>query len=424
MADLPQPILDVLEFEKSLRVEASVLDDPFYQCPSDAATVKAAPGTLLKVEKDVDTKSYLLPAGTTVSKFMYQSEKLNGTPVPVSALILWPYATRTQPDGYSVVAWAHGTSGANVNQAPSNYKNLWQHFLAPYQIALQGYVVIATDYAGLGVQTDASGAPIMHEYLASPSQANDVVHSVTAARTAFPELSKQFVVIGHSQGGGAAWAVAQKAADHPTPGYLGAIAISPYTNFLIEESIFGPKVGAAICRVIASSFPEFDPREILTPEGAKRVDLMFNTGAGVAAAIALFHDVDVVKPDWRQNPFVIKHADLTCSGGKAIGGPLLVIHGQADPMNSLAAVEIAVEKTARLFPSAQLQSVWLPDVKHSPALGASQQLWMDWIADRFAGIEVPAGHQTSLLKSSRPSKMYHKDQNWYLEKATKFFQAV
>lgn len=217
----------------------------------------------------------------------------------------------------------------------------------------------------------------MHEYLASPSQANDVIHSVTAARAAFPELSKRFVVIGHSQGEGAAWAVAQKAAANPIPSYLGAIAISPYTNFLIEESAFSPRIGAAMCRGIASSFPDFDPREILTPEGEKRVSLMFQLDAGTAAAIALFHDADLVKPGWKENHHIRNHGSMTSSGGKPIRGPLLVIHGEADPMNSAAAVQIAIENTANLFPSAQIKSVWLPDVKHAPALGASQHLWMD-----------------------------------------------
>ncbi|KAL9043889.1 MAG: hypothetical protein Q9214_002937 [Letrouitia sp. 1 TL-2023] len=122
MADLPQSILDALEFEKSLRVAASVLHDPFYQYPSD--TAKAAPGTLLKVEKDVDTKSYLLLAGTT---------------------------------------WRQRQSN------PLQLQDLVAAFPPLYQIALQGHVVIATDYAGLSGQTGASGAPIMHEYLASPS---------------------------------------------------------------------------------------------------------------------------------------------------------------------------------------------------------------------------------------------------------------
>ena len=415
-------MLDALEFEKNSRVKGSLLDDPFYQIPLEFS--QAAPGTLLKVEKDADTKSYVIPAGTALSKIVYQSEKLNRTPVPVSRFILWPYAARSHRDGYRVVAWAHGTSGASANHAPSNYKNLWQHFLAPYQLALQGYVVVGTDYAGLGVQKDASGAPIMHEYLASPSQGNDVVHSVSAARVAFPELSKDFVAIGHSQGGGAAWAVAQRAAASPIPGYLGAIAISPYTNFLNEESVFGPRAAATICPGIASSFPDFDPQYILTAEGEKRTALMSQTGAGVAAAIAIVHNADLVKPDWRTDPYVRKYGDLTGSGGKPIQGPLLVIHGEADAMNSVATVKAAVENTARLFPSAQLESIWLPDVRHAPALGASQRLWMDWIADRFSGLEVPPGHRTSRLTSPRPSTAYHKDQNWYLEPASQFYQTI
>jgi len=95
--------------------------------------------------------------------------------VPVSGFILWPYAVRSDPEGYQIVAWALRTSGATANHAPSNYKNLWQHFSALYQLALQGYVVVATNYAGLGVPTDASEASIMHEYLASASQGSDVI---------------------------------------------------------------------------------------------------------------------------------------------------------------------------------------------------------------------------------------------------------
>lgn len=106
--------------------------------------------------------------------------------------------------------WAHGTSGGSKDAAPSRIRNLWQHFVGPYQLALQGYVVVAPDYSGLGLSQDALGKPIVHEYMASPSQANDLVYSAQAAQAAFHELSKQFVVVGHSLGGGAAWAVAQR----------------------------------------------------------------------------------------------------------------------------------------------------------------------------------------------------------------------
>lgn len=106
MDGIPPPILEAPAFEKASRVNASVLDDPFYQPPPDSA--KAAPGSLLKVEKDIDTNPYLIPGGTALSKFMYQSEKLSGSPVPVSGYILWPYAARSQSDGFPIVAWATG----------------------------------------------------------------------------------------------------------------------------------------------------------------------------------------------------------------------------------------------------------------------------------------------------------------------------
>lgn len=102
MSVLPFPVLDALNFEKANRVKGSVLEDPFYQCPSDSS--QAAPGTLLKVEKDVDTTTCLIPTGTPLSKIVYQSEKLSGQPIPVPGFILWPYAARTDSEGYQVVA--------------------------------------------------------------------------------------------------------------------------------------------------------------------------------------------------------------------------------------------------------------------------------------------------------------------------------
>lgn len=194
MAALPTPVLEALEFEKSLWSNGSVSDDPFYIIPNDAA--EAPPGRLLKVERDVDTSRYTLPLATALSRIMYQSENLNGSPVPASAYVLWPYSPRSQLDGLSIVAWAHGESGLTASSAPSHHQNLSQHFLAPYQLVVQGYVVVATDYAGLGVNRYASGKTIIPEFLACPSHAKDVIYSVEAAQEAFLELSQDFVVIG------------------------------------------------------------------------------------------------------------------------------------------------------------------------------------------------------------------------------------
>jgi len=421
MDHIPQALLDGLQFEKSNWTNGAVTDDPFYTAPSDTSAV--APGALLRVEEDTDASRYMVPPGTALSRFMYQSETLAGSTVPVSGIILWPYSPRSQTDGYQVVAWAHGTSGVVPDCAPSHHKNLWQHFLAPYQLALQGYVVVATDYAGLGVSKHVSGDAITHEYLACPSHANDVVYSVQAAQSAFPSLSKDFVVIGHSQGGGAAWAASQRQALKPVSGFLGAVAISPVTDLFEEPEPFLTILGAALCPGIASVFPDFNLSAILTPDGQQRLEMTLGLGCGIACAIALLSDCDLLKPEWKQNPHVQKYRNLIVNGGKEIGGSLLVIHGDSDPRLSPAVVTAAVKKTFELQPPSNLEFVLLPHVTHTPALLAAQSLWMDWIADRFGGRTIEAGQRQSRLTPARPGQSYQAELNWFLESATQFYHA-
>jgi pimeloyl-ACP methyl ester carboxylesterase len=99
------------------------------------------------------------------------------------------------------VAWAHGTTGIADTCAPSwtkrserdaAYLNAWLQ---------QGFAIVATDYQGLGT-------PGPHPYLAVRPEAYSVVDSVRAVLKAFPTIAKSIVVIGQSQGGGAAFATA------------------------------------------------------------------------------------------------------------------------------------------------------------------------------------------------------------------------
>ena len=426
MEDLPESIKEILDFEKSNWANGPVMNDPFYDAPHEPSN--APPGTLLKVEKSTDTSKYLIPSSCALSRFIYQSETLTGAKVPVSAYVLWPYSPRSQPDGYPVVAWAHGTSGFDANAAPSHHKNLWQHFLAPYQIALQGYVVVGTDYAGLGVHKYPSGEPIVHEYLAAPAQANDVIHSVTAARAAFPELSMDFVVIGHSQGGGAAWAVAQRRASTSIPGYLGAVAISPYTSILELDDQVTKFLPAAMSPGLAAAFPDFKPEDVLTAEGQKRLETVHRMSLGTNSAFAyLSGGADVLKPDWRENDHVKRYMKLTSNGGKAIGGPLLITHGKSDPLLNVDVLEKAVKRTVELYPSTSkicLLFVVLSDVTHVSALPASQRVWMDWIGQRFAGRgDEEMFFSEHELGCARPKESRLGNPNWYVEAATKAFQA-
>lgn len=421
MSSLPSPILEALKFESSNWAHGSVYDDPFYQVTSDAKSI--SPGHPIKVEENVDTSKYLLPPATAMSRFIYQSENLQGSRVPVSAFVLWPYSPKSLEDGFPVIAWAHGTSGITATCAPSNHRSLWQHFLAPYQLAMEGYVVVATDYAGLGVHKNATGAPIIHQYLASPSHANDVVHAVNAAQEIFPELSKSFIVLGHSQGGGTAWATAQRQVNKPAAGYLGAISVAPFTNIVDQKEPLRSIIIAAICDGLASVMPDFRPSDILTEEGQLRLATIKQADAGVASIAALLIGCNLVKDGWAGNEHFQKYQSLIENGGKKIAGPLLVIHGETDEKLSADAVERAVRRTIELHESSQLEYVSIPEVTHVPALQASQRLWMEWIVDRFAGRAAKPGFQQTKLARARPVGSYQPEQNWYLEAATQFFHA-
>ena len=416
---LPDQVRESLEFEKKNWAEGSVLESAFYSAPLEGAD--SPPGTLLRLDKYVETAEYLLPPSTALSRLIYQSLSLRGSLVPVSAFILWPYSPRP---GNPVAAWAHGTSGFDANSGPSNHKNLWQHFLAPYQLALQGYVVVGTDYAGLGVKKDYKGESIVHEYLTPPAQANDVIYSVQAAQQAFPELSKRWVTIGHSQGGGAVWGVAQRAATMSLPGYLGGVPISPYTNMLAERDEVANIFAAMVIPSVSLNFPDFKPSSVLTPKGEERLRLIHETDAGVSTAVQLLTSGDAnIKPNWKPNEHFGEFVKMTSNGAKPIKGPLLVLHGDADAVLLESVVDETVQKTADVNHEIAIDYYALADVTHVAALSASQWMWMDWIGDRFAGKEAEKGCRRFRLDGTRGSGAHQNDQNWYLEAATKPWHA-
>jgi acetyl esterase/lipase len=89
----------------------------------------------------------------------------------------------------------------------------------------RGYVVAATDYAGLGT-------PEVHPYLVGTSEAHAVLDSIRAAR-AIQEAAAgtQFAVWGHSQGGQAALFTGLEAARYaPELKLVGVAAAAPATD--------------------------------------------------------------------------------------------------------------------------------------------------------------------------------------------------
>lgn len=426
MANPSQNIINAHEFEKSNRARPSVLTDPFYTVPTN--TKNAPPGTLLKLEAQTDTSLYTLPPNISLSRLLYQSQTSTGSPVPVSACVLWPYVARSHPpvSGHPVVAWAHGTSGSAAESAPSNIKNLWHHFQAPYPLALNGYVVVATDYAGLGVAADEDGKATVHEYLTGCAQANDVAFSVRAARAAFPELSEEFVVIGSSLGGGGAWAFAQRMAAEPMPGYLGTIALSPVMRLLSlpRDNATFPMLILLLVPSLAAKYPDFKAEDVLTPAGMQCLETYVTLQGCNNVLFQTASVPDLLKPDWQHNMHIQRYQEIAANGGREIRGPLLVIQGADDPVVTAQSVTDGVTETLRAFPSSQIEYHILPQVTHASAMYAGQQLYMDWIAARFRGEPAEPGYRKHLARPMRPSVAQQAEANWFIQKQTEPWQAA
>ena len=137
--------------------------------------------------------------------------------------------------------------------------------------------------------------------------------------------------------------------------------------------------------------------------------------------LSLLLGADLLKPLWKENSYIRDFQDRASNGGKEISGPLLVVHGEADPILNVQLSVDAVGKTSKQFPQSQLELVTLPNVTHVPASTASQRLWMDWVGNRFAGIDVEPRCVQSTIQVARPVSSYQAELDWFLESATQFY---
>ena len=90
----------------------------------------------------------------------------------------------------------------------------------------KGYAVVAPDYEGLG------NTAVAHPYLNLGSAAKSVLFAVDAVHNRYANLSKEWSVIGWSQGGHAALATAEFSSTLNSKGfqYKGTVAVAPASN--------------------------------------------------------------------------------------------------------------------------------------------------------------------------------------------------
>jgi pimeloyl-ACP methyl ester carboxylesterase len=168
---------------------------------------------------------------------LYSSRTPQGAKDAISGSVSLPKG-KPPKGGWPVITWAHGTTGVADICAPSRdgldpSANTGETYInCDLNAWLRaGYAVLRTDYEGLGT-------PGKHPYLIGTSEGRSVVDIVAAARQLDPNISKRYLIAGHSQGGQAALFAAGLANSwQPKLRMRGTVAFAPASHILDQEAL-------------------------------------------------------------------------------------------------------------------------------------------------------------------------------------------
>jgi dienelactone hydrolase len=344
--------------------------------------------------------------GARAWRVRYLSRDLAGRDQEATGLVIAPAAAGADRP---ILTWCHGTTGLGDAACPSAQPDPARELTAYFtpgstrQIdygvpGLQamidaGWVVCATDYQGLG-------SPGVHQYTVGATNGRDSVFIARAARHLDPGAGTKLGVIGWSEGGNAAAAVAElDPADFGELDLVGSVLYSPGVPIMALAHPVGESVGLSdptatptahllmILKGMAAAFDDIDVADILTPLGVEVIETAWNTQP-------VHHLDDVIKRQFRlkgamvrsdpQNFDAWKAAIARSSAGqKAPRCPLLLCvdtfgGGLVVPVPWQDAYQQAVEAHG-----GQIERIEFPDDDHFSLPQAAAPQAQAWLAKHY-----------------------------------------
>jgi uncharacterized membrane protein HdeD (DUF308 family) len=356
--------------------------DGFYDPPD---RVPAQAGRLLRTEpftRDV-------PAGARAWRILYTTTRDEGQPAVASALVVAPRSAGEAP--MPVVAWAHGTTGTVPGCAPSVLPHPFEAGATPAldQVVARGWVMVATDYVGLG-----TAGP--HPYLIGQGEGRSVLDAVRAAhQIAGLTLGDRTVVWGHSQGGHAALWAGQLADSYaPDDHVVGVAALAPASNLTgLVGNLAKIPGGAIFASYVIASYAEIYPDvhfdDYVRPTARIQVHEMAGRCLAepevfVSIVSSLLFDKTIWSEDPREGALGRRLAENTPLD--PIPAPLLIGQGAADPLVLPSAQAAYVRQRCALGGTVDYRTY--PGYDHVGVVSGDSPLipqLLRWTADRFAG---------------------------------------
>ena len=406
---------------------AEVALAPFYQKVTQMQP-RGPLGTVIAKEK-IATK---IP-GADAWRIAYISSDLFDRPTISTGLVIAPKG-KPPKDGRPILAWSHGTTGTAQNCGPSQVldpaQDLNLYFLiggtswtdfglpAATDFIKQGYVLVATDYQGLG-----GGGK--HQYAISATQGRDLINSARAAGSmGLSGSSKKVAFYGWSQGGGSVIAAAsstayiqQKNTAFDGMEVVGAVSMAPdaLSGMIPKEALTDPaaasKTWQSMVTVFADNifnfshfamnvwamdgvFPAIKMTDVFTANGAKIINAIQATKCMHAGADTYVFNVgasykDMFNPQPTNLPAWMKAIVAGSTPNDKPVAPMLMFWGDKDTV--MPPIQSEIYQKQKCAIGGNVQRIHLPGANHFTTPGLAQPIFTQWIKDRFDGKAAPNG---------------------------------
>jgi hypothetical protein len=193
--------------------------------PSTVPPVDAAPGTVLAAQTLTGVGQTVLSVTGWSERITYASKSgVDDQPSRVTGSVFVPKGQAPQ-GGWPLVGFAPSDAGRSPKCAASLSATLLNGATTVESLVDAGYVVAVPDYQGLGLFGPEA---TYHPYLDSTTAAFNLIDAVRAARQLVPNTSTRWLAFGAAQGGQAAWAADETAANYGGGLELvGSVSLTP-----------------------------------------------------------------------------------------------------------------------------------------------------------------------------------------------------
>jgi pimeloyl-ACP methyl ester carboxylesterase len=408
---------------------------PFYE----AVTKMEAEGKLGEVIK-MERVTTPIP-NAEAWRIAYISSDMTNKNTISTGLVIAPTGIAPS-DGRPIISWAHGTTGTAQNCGPSQVEspavplneyflvsgNSWTDYGVPAlaEFIKAGYVVVASDYQGLG-----GGGK--HQYQLSATQARDSIDAIRAAGSLKETgAGRKSIIYGWSQGAAAAIAAAS------SPEYIaregtafdgikleGFVAMAPpfFRAIAPQGALTEASAHAMISGTVksfSSSVNNFNHfamtiwaaqaaypgklklNDVLTDDGAQFIDMILSNKCVHSASDTLTYTygdgfAELVRPDIGNAKALAETLIASAGPDEKPVAPVIIYWGTKDTVVPPVMHKIYREHMCKM--GGNVTRVQLAgDKTHFATPAASQPLYLPWIADRLVGKPTPDGCAAELVQ--------------------------